>query len=252
MSTEPHTLPAAGHPPHLHEDLASIRHIAVVPSILAAMARLTGMRFAAVARVTDTQWIACAVRDELGFGLPVGGELELETTLCNEIRQHRQPVVFADARTDPMYAQHHTTRQYGLESYISVPILRNDGAFFGTLCAIDNRPAEALADPATLEAVQLFAQVIGNQIALSDDLDAMQQHLRQSRTREQQRIALERSIRELLSPLVTHLYLLRNSTTLSAEDRQLADEMDDGCQALLRLLRQTLDTALEQGERQAD
>ena len=30
---------------------------------------------------------------------------------------------------------------YGLQSYISMPIILPDGAFFGTLCAIDPRPA---------------------------------------------------------------------------------------------------------------
>ena len=51
------------------------------------------MGFAAVARVTEDRWIACSVRDEISFGLQPGGELKVETTICHEIRQSREPVI---------------------------------------------------------------------------------------------------------------------------------------------------------------
>jgi hypothetical protein len=66
-------------------DLAAVARIDAVPTILEFVCRTTGMGFAAVARVTDERWIACAVRDEISFGLKPGGELKLETTICNEI-----------------------------------------------------------------------------------------------------------------------------------------------------------------------
>ncbi|MEP7186635.1 MAG: hypothetical protein ABI767_12440 [Rhodanobacter sp.] len=39
-----------------------------VPIMLETVVRTTGMRFAAIARVTDTSWTGCAVRDEIDFG----------------------------------------------------------------------------------------------------------------------------------------------------------------------------------------
>lgn len=72
--------------------------VAAVPAILDVVARATGMRFSAVARVTETTWTACAVYDTIDFGLRPGGEPVPETTICNEIRQHRQPVVFGQVR----------------------------------------------------------------------------------------------------------------------------------------------------------
>src|SRR6187402_2643748 len=129
----------------LQEDIdASIEAISrlpVVPRILDAVVRATGMRFAAVARVTENRWTACAVRDDLGFGLKPGEDLVLETTICNDIRSHPQPVVFGHASEHPIYSKHHTPKHYGLESYASVPIFTVAGEFFGTLCAIDSRPA---------------------------------------------------------------------------------------------------------------
>ena len=71
-----------------------------MPTILEVVCRTTGMGFSAVARVTEDRWIACAVRDEIAFGLKPGGELKLETTICNEIRQSGQLVVIDHVAED--------------------------------------------------------------------------------------------------------------------------------------------------------
>ncbi|MET0934406.1 MAG: GAF domain-containing protein, partial [Luteibacter sp.] len=120
----------------IDEAVEAISRLAVVPRILDAVVRATGMRFAAVARVTDDRWTACAVRDDLGFGLKPGEDLILETTICNDIRSNPQAVVFGHASAHPVYSKHHTPKYYGLESYASVPIFTVSGEFFGTLCAI--------------------------------------------------------------------------------------------------------------------
>lgn len=137
----------------------AIAQISVVPTILDVVCKATGMRFAAVARVTADRWIACSVRDEIAFGLQPGGELKIETTICNEIREHRQAVIIDNVAEDLVYARHHTPAIYGLQSYISVPILLADGTFFGTLCAIDTVPRQ-LSRPETTGMFQLFANLI--------------------------------------------------------------------------------------------
>ena len=48
----------------------------------------------------------------------------------------------------------------GFESYISVPIRRPDGRFFGTLCALDPRQA-AIKKPQIIGMLELFAALIG-------------------------------------------------------------------------------------------
>ena len=77
----------------LSADIAAVQGIAAVRRILEVVCRSTGMGFAAVARVTEQRWVCCAVRDEIAFGLAPGGELELETTICHEIRQSHEAVV---------------------------------------------------------------------------------------------------------------------------------------------------------------
>ena len=70
----------------VEKDVAAVAGIGAVPAILEVVCRTTGMGFAAVARVTEDRWVACAVRDEIAFGLAPGGELPVETTICDEIR----------------------------------------------------------------------------------------------------------------------------------------------------------------------
>lgn len=140
-------------------DIDAINHIDAVPTILEVVCRTTGMGFAAVARVTETRWVACAVRDEIAFGLVPGGELAVDKTLCHEIRQHKQAIVISDLVNDKKFSDHPVPNRYDLQSYISVPIMTKSDEFFGTLCAIDPHPA-AIDQPETLNMFNLFADLI--------------------------------------------------------------------------------------------
>jgi hypothetical protein len=73
------------------------------------------MGFAAVARVTEDRWIACAVRDSIQFGLQPGGELKVATTICDEIRKNRTAVVIDHAAQDEEYCEHPTPKMYGFQ-----------------------------------------------------------------------------------------------------------------------------------------
>ena len=132
---------------------------AAIRAILDEVCRITGMGFAAVARVTDTRWIACQVLDRIEFGLDPGDELELSTTICDEIRQSHQAVIIDEVTGHPDWSRHHTPTMYGFESYISLPILLDDGSFFGTLCAIDPRP-RALSVPTLVARMEELARQV--------------------------------------------------------------------------------------------
>jgi signal transduction histidine kinase len=148
-------------------DVAAVAQLSAVPSLLRVVCQTTGMGFAAVARVTDNTWTACAVHDNIAFGLVPGGRLDVHTTLCIESRATRQPVVIDHASQDPVYCGHHTPRLYKIESYISVPIVRQNGDYFGNLCAIDPRPAQ-VSDLRTVTMFTLFAELISLQLDSED------------------------------------------------------------------------------------
>ncbi|TDK39098.1 GAF domain-containing sensor histidine kinase [Rhizobium deserti] len=151
-------------------DIDAVQGIGAVPTILDVICRTTGMGFAAVARVTDDRWIACQVLDNIDFGLAAGGELEVETTLCHEVRQAKEVVVIDNVAEDLIYCGHHTPATYGLQSYISMPIILPDGTFFGTLCAIDPKPAE-LNNPKVLGMFKLFAELIAYHLDANQKLE---------------------------------------------------------------------------------
>ncbi|MET0371561.1 MAG: GAF domain-containing protein [Sphingobium sp.] len=108
-----------------------------IRAILDEVCRITDMGFAAVARVTEDRWIAAQVLDRIEFGLNPGDELEIKTTICDEIRQSGACVVIDHVDSDIVWQTHHTPMLYGFKSYASFPIMLDDGTFYGTLCAID-------------------------------------------------------------------------------------------------------------------
>lgn len=201
--------------PEFALDVEAIHAIPAVPVILSMVKHMTGMRFAAIARVTESHWVACAVDDSINFGLKPGGELVLESTICHEIRQHHQPVVFGHASADPHFATHHTPLTYGLESYISIPIILPDDRFFGTLCAIDSVPAD-LSDPAIVKTLTLFAQLIAMSLDTQGHLDSARAELNDAnengRLREQFMAVLGHDLRTPLSAIRMSADLLATKT----------------------------------------
>jgi light-regulated signal transduction histidine kinase (bacteriophytochrome) len=144
---------------HFKQDITNIKNIAIVPTLLNVICQTTGMGFAAIARVTEDRWITCSVQDNVLFGLKAGDELKIKTTICDEIRQNPKPVIIDNVSEDKEYHDHHTPAMYNLQSYISVPIIRQDGSFFGTLCAIDPKPNN-LKEFKVREMFNLFAELI--------------------------------------------------------------------------------------------
>ena len=64
---------------------------------------------------------------------------------------------------DELFCGHPTPAMYGFQSYISMPIFLKDGSFFGTLCAIDPKPAN-LKNPGVVGMFRLFAELIASQL----------------------------------------------------------------------------------------
>ena len=209
-------------------DIDSISKIPVVANILEIVCNTTGMGFSAVARVTTDKWIACAVNDQINFGLVPGGELKLESTICNEIRQHHNPVVIDHVAEDENFASHHTPLQYGFQSYISVPIICKDGSFFGTLCAIDPKPAK-LNNPTILGMFKMFADLIAFHLDALEELAI-----------SEERLQLEKETSELREQFIAILgHDLRNPLNAISNSAQLLARInqDERTQKLVNVIK---------------
>ena len=202
-------------------DIAAVQGISAVPLILEVVCRSTGMGFAAIARVTEQRWVCCAVRDEIAFGLVPGGELVVETTICDGIRTSHDAVIIDHVAEDTAYAGHHAPAQYGFQSYISMPIVLADGTFFGTLCAIDPRPAR-LNTPQTIGMFKLFAELIATHLEAVDRVAASEAKLLSEREtselREQFIAVLGHDLRNPLASIAAGAKILATTASKDAAD----------------------------------
>lgn len=211
----------------LADDVTALGDIKAIPTILNVICRSTGMRFAAVARVTEDRWIACSVRDDIAFGLKPGDELKVETTLCHDIRQSGQAIIIDHVAKDSVYSSHHTPHIYGLQSYISMPITLADGSVFGTLCAIDPEPHH-LNNPETVAMFEMFAEIIGDHLSAIDRMHSVEANLLDERAaaslREQFIAVLGHDLRNPLAAISSGMRIL------------LRRPLDDDAAGIVRLI----------------
>jgi len=173
--------------------VAAIGRVDAVPTLLKVLCEMTGLRFAAVARVEGRTWTAYAVRDDLWLSVQPGGELSCMARLGFDSRAARLPIIFEQDPTarDP--------RSPSIKSFISVPIIVGGGRHFGALCALDSNPA-SLGEPRIVSMFKAFAALIASNL---------EQH--SSREREHSALLDERAANELREQFIAILgHDLRN------------------------------------------
>jgi signal transduction histidine kinase len=231
--------------PSAATDLALVQRISAIPTILRILCDSTGLGFGAVARVTGDSWTACAVLDRIGFGLEAGGQLEVATTFCHEIHRSREPIVIEKASEDPVYCGHLTPKLYGFESYVAVPIIRRNGEVFGTICALDPKPAR-FSDPRMLPTLHLFAELIAAQIEMEERLNTSQAALVDAREsgalRDQFIAVLGHDLRNPIAAVDAGLRLLSQGQ-LDETGTVLVGHMRQSCRRMSELVNNVLDFA---------
>jgi signal transduction histidine kinase len=235
-SSSPKSSPSFILPPDekLEADVAAVGRIGAIKTVLRLLLRITGLRLAVVARVTDESWTCCAVLDEINFGLRPGDKLELVTTFCNTVRGLGGPLLIRHASEDPRCATHPAPKLYGVESYIAVPLYRRDGSFFGVLCALDPRPA--LLSEELLETFRDLADLVGHQLEQEEALGQ----------RDAQLLGAHEAtkLREQLIGIVSHdLRSPLNAIALSAELLLRREGLDDRLRGGLHRILESADRA---------
>ena len=142
------------------DERAAIAEIEATTSILQLVTRLTGMRFAGIAKFTDLEWVVCSVHDPMEMGINVDDVLNLETTLCSEFCINPQTLFIPQVSANGRFASRPVVKQFAIESYAGAPIFLPDGRLFGALCALDSQ-AMLFDDPNLPETLSLFARLIG-------------------------------------------------------------------------------------------
>lgn len=239
-------------PDEIARELRIVGAISSIPHILDIVREMTGMRFAAVARVTADRWMACAASDDLDFGLTPGGELPVKATIRDEVAAAGRPVAFDRAPADPDRPLPHMPTIDRVESYISVPIRLADGSLYGTLCAIDTEEHSVSASE-TVRLFEQFAVLIGYQIdaqmSLEDaklDLETAEAALEDERDegqlREQFVAVLGHDLRDPLAALGAGVRMLKRHD-LPDESAKLVTMMGRTVQRMAGVIDNVLDLA---------
>ncbi|MEL6297226.1 MAG: GAF domain-containing sensor histidine kinase [Pseudomonadota bacterium] len=227
------------------QDIRDVRAIPQVAEVLDVCCRLTGMRFSSVSRLTDKEWIACQVLDDAGLNIKSGDRVPVDDTLCNEVRRCHESLVIEDLATDERYANDALANAMGLKSYISVPIRRRDGTFFGTLCAMD-RKARSLKNGATVETFELLAELVASQLDARSRLRKSQTNLvderQTARLREQFIAVVGHDLRNPLASLKAGIRMLSGGAR--EEQRTLVlDEMQKAAHRMESIITNLMDFA---------
>lgn len=231
--------------PDLAQDIDLIQGLDSTSRILQAASAISGLRFVAIARVTEGRWVTCASLDRLGFGLKPGDELKVATTLCHDVRCTGDLIVIEDVESDPVYRDHPTPRQYGFRSYISVPIVDRRGSFFGTLCGIDPDPA-TLDGTTIVETFLLFADLIAAQLDAHREVAEQKSILRSERSfgklREEFMAVLGHDLRNPVTAILAGTRILERCNP-EAETLEVLRQIRSSAERMDGLLGDLLDLA---------
>jgi diguanylate cyclase (GGDEF)-like protein len=95
-----------------------------------------------VTRTDGHRWIALQVADR-GYGARPGDVLPYAESLCAQRLACQAPDIAPDVDQVDAYRDAPARRRAPIGAYISFPLLLEDGAVFGTLCALDPAPRPA-------------------------------------------------------------------------------------------------------------
>jgi signal transduction histidine kinase len=228
--------------PHFVGDISLISGIEAVPTILQVICNATGMGFAAVARVREGRWVACSVVDQIEVGLRPGDELPVENTIYDETRTPHQEVII-DRASERLGLGHPALAVYGIQSYISMPIILRNGSLFGALCASDRKPRR-LNVPGTVGMFKLFAELIAIQIDSTGRLASSEANLEDERKtaelREQFVAILGHDLRNPLASIQGAAELLMKRT-LDHRSKQIVGMMRSSAARMSELINNVLD-----------
>lgn len=196
----------------LQAEIEAAFRINALPKILDAACSLVGLRRATFARVTETRWVACGMRDGTIMEVCSGLELDVKTTICDIVRQTLKPVIINSVSQDPVFKDHPGPRAYDFESVICVPVFFKDGTFFGTLTAMGDEPA-ILDQPETLRSFELFADLLAlnldKELQLENSRQELAEERRTAQLREQFIAVLGHDLRNPLASVKTSAFVLR-------------------------------------------
>jgi hypothetical protein len=132
-------------------------HHAAVGAALTTAADLLGMEVVYVGGLTDDQFSFERVTGGDWPGVEEGRTLPRADSFCHRLVSGAPPAT-SDAANDPAYRDSPARAEFGITSYVGVPIHDPGGRVVGTLCGIDRGSVEV--PPDTLRILRTLAGVV--------------------------------------------------------------------------------------------
>jgi diguanylate cyclase len=121
-----------------------------------------------VSRIEGNDWIVLQSEGP-GYGIQPGNVFHFADSFCSQMILGRGPRVAPVTAEIPAYHNSPANQLVSIGAYIGVPLSREDGSLFGTLCAIHPTPQSPLIE-AELPLIELLAKLLST--ILQTDLKA--------------------------------------------------------------------------------
>jgi hypothetical protein len=136
-----------------------------VDGVLATAATLLGMEVVFVGGLTDDEFVFERVHGELP-GVQEGRHLPRTDSFCHRLLGGA-PCTTADAASEPAYQDAAARTEFGITSYVGVPIRNGEGRVVGTLCGLDRESVEV--DDESLLILRQLAEIVGAHLGESTE-----------------------------------------------------------------------------------
>ncbi len=170
-------------------------------------------------------------------GMPEGSATEtpLSHSFCKHVVEDGQPFMVDDARHDPRVEANPAVEEYGVASYLGMPLRTRDGMVLGSLCVFETRPRKwSEEDQGRLSDL---AAAVMREIELSDRTAALKDSLTVARKAEQER---EEQLRMTVHDLRTPAGAVSSCLDLL----MLGDGLDEEQVELLQICKESTDNLL--------
>ena len=131
----------------------------VSSAVLRYLYNRVGFSLWMVTQAESDDWIILHALDRF-YGMKAGSVYRWSDSFCSRMVSGEGPRLAPASDEVEAYRTAPIGKQLSIGAYVGVPIEREDGSLFGTLCAIDPSP-QPEASPEELETVELVARLLG-------------------------------------------------------------------------------------------
>lgn len=149
-------------------------------AILGYLHQTFGFKLWMTTRTEGDDWIVLQMENH-GYDLHEGRVFPWSDTLCARMLYDEGPRAAPIVKDVPAYVEAPLADKLPIGAYVGVPMMRRDGSFLGTLCAMDPDPQEVDVDR-LVPLIALLARLLG--IVLDNELKAVAQQRLLERTLE--------------------------------------------------------------------